>query len=44
MGRGPGMGRIGVLMSFLGVPLINRGADRGFDGFYGVYGGGSMMQ
>ena len=42
MGRGLGMGRIGVLMGFLGVPLINGGwigvlmglwgSDRGFDG------------
>ena len=43
---GVGGGRIGVLMGFLGVPLVflgvplvNGGSDRGFDGFYGVYGG-----
>ena len=26
-------------MDFLGVPLVNGGSDRGFDGFMGVYGG-----
>ena len=36
MGRGLGMGRIGVLMGFLGVPLINGGSDGGFNGFMGV--------
>ena len=25
-------------MDFLGVPLINGGSDRVFNGFYGVYG------
>ena len=30
------MGWIGVLMGFLGVPLVNGGTDRGFDGFLGV--------
>ena len=29
------MGWIGVLMGFLGVPLVNGGTDRGFDGFLG---------
>ena len=33
------MGRIGVLMGFLGVPLVNGGSGRGFCGFWGVYGG-----
>ena len=31
------MGRIGVLMGFLGVPLINGGSDRGFDGALGGF-------
>ena len=35
-GKGPGMGRIGVLVSFLGVPLVNGGSDRGFRGFMGI--------
>ena len=30
------MGRIGVLVGFLGVPLVNGGSDRGFMGVYGV--------
>ena len=29
------MGRIGVLMGFLGVPLINRGSDRVLMGLWG---------
>ena len=29
------MGRMGFLMGFLGVPLVNGGSDRGFDGFMG---------
>ena len=31
---------------FLGVPLVNGGSDRGFDGFLGVtggYGGGGFL-
>ena len=39
-GRGPGMGRIGVLMGFLGVPLIKGGGSGGvFNGFLEVSGG-----
>ena len=30
------MGRIGVLMGFLGVPLVNGGSNRGFGEFVGV--------
>ena len=33
------MGRIGVLMGFLGVPLVNGESDRVFDGFMGFMGG-----
>ena len=32
------MGRIGILMGFLGVSLINGGSGRGFDGFTGFIG------
>ena len=28
----------GVLMGFLGVPLVNGGSDRGFGGFLGFMG------
>ena len=33
------MGFLGVPLVFLGIPLVNGGSDRGFDGFMGVYGG-----
>ena len=34
--KGPGRDRIGFLMGFLGVPLVNGGGvDRVFDGFMG---------
>ena len=33
----------GFLMGFLGVPLINGGSDRGFEGFIGWRGFGGCM-
>ena len=38
-------GRVGFLMGFLGVPLVNGGSDRvfnGFIGFLGVWGVGGF--